>query len=173
MATETETPAEFQSPSSGRGYSYIMADPVYKKEGEFQSPSSGRGYSYSDLTADAVVGAVKFQSPSSGRGYSYLMGKKYSQEEMISFNPLLRGVGILTCEGISFPPIGIKFQSPSSGRGYSYSCRGNSASWCVNYVSIPFFGAWVFLLFSYCEAQPVWQTFQSPSSGRGYSYPGR
>ncbi len=91
-------------------------------------------------------------------------------EFVFCFNPLLRGVGILTMDAkvlegaqlilVSIPFFGAwvflppteaptatpdsKFQSPSSGRGYSYLVPETTIPWRVE-VSIPFFGAWVFL----------------------------
>ncbi len=86
----------------------------------------------------------KFQSPSSGRGYSYNK-KLIVVLFVLSFNPLLRGVGILTISYIAhIECVELMFQSPSSGRGYSY---------------------WLVPVLMHLSNQ-----FQSPSSGRGYSY---
>ncbi len=88
----------------------------------------------------------KFQSPSSGRGYSYWQATQNAMPTAtVSFNPLLRGVGILTVVLIIIGVTIYSFQSPSSGRGYSYTPKWLLPLCGIGIVSIPFFGAWVFL----------------------------
>ncbi len=88
-----------------------------------------------------------------------------------SFNPLHRGMGILTGIDRLDSKLCSSFNPLHRGMGI-LTTEQRVAEQAAHYVSIPFIGAWVFLLNYVILLGPHSKSnkFQSPSSGHGSSY---